>query len=66
MFFDLCVRIDNDAAFGPFQQSEAANFLIKLGYDCVAYTVELETLGKNDASVGIFADLISSLFRCVC
>ena len=38
-FYDLMVAVDNDAVFGDGKQAEMANFLIRLGYDAVAYNV---------------------------
>ena len=38
-FHDLMVEVDNDPVFSDAKQAEMGNFLIRLGYDAVAYNV---------------------------
>lgn len=38
-FHDLMVHVDNDAVFSDGKQAELGNFLIRLGYDAVAYNI---------------------------
>ncbi len=38
-FHDLMVQVDNDAVFSDGKQADLGNFLLRLGYDAVAYNI---------------------------
>jgi hypothetical protein len=38
-FHDMMIEVDNDPVFSDAKQAEMGNFLIRLGYDAVAYNV---------------------------
>jgi len=55
-FHDMMIEVDNDPVFSDAKQAEMGNFLIRLGYDAVAYNVSATApLSQHHRSVKRFA-----------